>query len=275
MARGRLISATIATSESFNAMSEYARLTWCLILPHLDDHGTIEGSAAKLKALTQPLSGRTSEEIAAAVREIIDVEILDAYIVQGRVYLRAEHFDQHQINLHKRTTPRVPVVGVPKITGAEYEQAAISRKFPEVPGSSRKFPENDAPLTVSGKLPEIPGDSVERKKELNELNEGKSKALTSARERVEQFVLTDDLRAFAAEHGHDADALYPGWLNHFRSNGYKVGRNPVVDADATFRTWVLREKAERKGNGKSRAGDDARAYKPGPFAKYKADIGGK
>lgn len=139
MARGRMISGSIATSESFNAMSEWGRLTWCLMIPHLDDHGMIEGSATKLKAQTQPLSGRTVPEIAAAVREMIEEEILVAYEADGRIYLAAPSFDRHQVNLHKRTPkPKLPMPDQGrKLTGEQYEQAAISRKFPEFPGKCR------------------------------------------------------------------------------------------------------------------------------------------
>lgn len=134
-----MISASIATSESFNAMSEWARLSWCLMIPHLSDHGTIEGSATKLKAQTQPLSNRSVAEIASAVREMIDVEILTAYEVNDRLYLNAPSFDTHQVNLHKRTPkPKFPTPEEgTKLSGEEYEKLALSRKFPESPGSSR------------------------------------------------------------------------------------------------------------------------------------------
>jgi hypothetical protein len=205
MARGRMISGSIATSESFHAMSEYARLTWCMILPHLDDYGTIEGSAAKLKGLTQPLSARSVAEVAAAVREIVDVEILTAYAVDGRVYLRAPSFDRHQVNLHKRTAPKFPdPEGAEKLTGERYLEMALSRKFPEPPGKS-------VPREVN---------------EVNEVNEVKRKnsngeiadAVKSGRSKVKGRTFADDSREmqfsrhlFERICRHTPDATQPNW----------------------------------------------------------------
>ena len=241
-----MISGSIATSESFNAMSEYARLTWCMILPHLDDYGVIEGGAVKIKALTQPLTSRCVADVADAVREMIEAEILTAYVVEKRVYLRAASFEHHQVNLHKRASPRVPLTGE-VLTARQYAQTAVSRKFPDFPGTFRNLPElpgNNGKKTVSRNLPEVPGKSGEGTKELNELKELESKSFSaspikkSAEDLVESFELDDKMRDFARRRGQDADALLPDWRDHWRANGYRTKQGPVKDAAATFRRWV-------------------------------------
>ena len=98
----------------------------------------------------------------------------------------------------------------------------------------------------------------------------------SAKELVEEFQVTDEHRTFAKAHGKDADALYPRWLNHYRSNGFRVGKNPLADADASFRTWMLDEKnSDNRQANLYRGPPGAAPQRPGPFANHKPDIGGE
>lgn len=62
----------------------------------------------------------------------------------------------------------------------------------------------------------------------------------SAKELVEEFVVDEDTRAYARRFGVDADAHLDEWRDHFRGNGYKTGRNPIANAQATFRGWLRR-----------------------------------
>jgi hypothetical protein len=62
----------------------------------------------------------------------------------------------------------------------------------------------------------------------------------SAKQLVETFVITDELRAYGRSLKLDADAFYHEWLDYYRSNGYRVGKNPLADPTATFQRWLRR-----------------------------------
>jgi hypothetical protein len=143
MARGRMISTTIATSESLNAVDDDAALFFPWLVPHLDDFGSIEGSAAKLKGLVVPLrESWTPARVARAARQLVDVLTLTAFEFGGRPYLNAPNFDQHQTGLHKRTKSKYPSPeSARRLTGSEYEALALALRFANVPGDSGKFPE--------------------------------------------------------------------------------------------------------------------------------------
>jgi uncharacterized protein YdaU (DUF1376 family) len=61
----------------------------------------------------------------------------------------------------------------------------------------------------------------------------------------------EEITAYCTERGNSVDPQH--WLDHYTSNGWKVGRNPMTDWRATVRTWE-RNDVRRAGSG----GVDAR-----------------
>lgn len=51
----------------------------------------------------------------------------------------------------------------------------------------------------------------------------------------------DEVRAYAEESGHPIDA--EAFIDHYQSNGWKVGRNTMKDWKATVRNWYRRDNA--------------------------------
>ena len=242
MARGRMISATISTSETVNAMSEWARLLFCFSIAHLDDFGFMAGSPAKLKAIVMPLSERPIADFAAAVAEWIASGSHTAYLAEdGRVYLRAVKFDDYQTGLHKRTRSRFPTEGA-KLDAVGY-LAAISGKFPESPASVPEVPlqqnrteENRTEDEQKGKQAELRSD----------------KPRGSAKDLVEGLALSDELRQLGSSLSLDSDSELEQFKDRMRGNGYRTNQGPVKDAAAAFRTH-LRNAAKfartHRGNG--------------------------
>lgn len=96
-----------------------------------------------------------------------------------------------------------------------------------------------------------PSDSVspsESESEVDvEVEVEESKALAPRRrnpntgeQQVETLVVDDELRAFARERGQNADSLLEAWRLYYRSNGYKIGKNQIKDARASFQGWINR-----------------------------------
>jgi len=134
MAERRMISKSISISERVNSMSLFARLLFTWMIPHTDDFGRMTGSPMKVKALVVPMADETKEDVERALTEMVEQDLIDWYVVDGKKYIQIKNFDKHQTGLNKRTKSKYPDPkdGTPVIG---------SGNFREVPGNSEKVPE--------------------------------------------------------------------------------------------------------------------------------------
>ncbi len=126
MARGRMISKSLSTSEKFASLTdaagplaEFCQLLYPLIVAHADDFGRLQGDTFTIKHMCFPSSPRSVDDFSAALAYLNHSGMIARYEVDGKRYLQIENFDQHQTGLYKRT----------------------ASKFPEITGSSRKVTE--------------------------------------------------------------------------------------------------------------------------------------
>lgn len=118
MARGRMISKSLSTSEKFAALVEYVptiaefcHALYPLLVIHTDDFGRLQGDPFTVKALCYPASPRPLAEFSHALQALHDVTLLTWYAVDNKGFIQITVFERHQQGLHKRTRsafPRVP-----------------------------------------------------------------------------------------------------------------------------------------------------------------------
>lgn len=125
MARGRMISKSLSTSEKFAALgdaagplAEFCQTLYPLVVVHSDDFGRLQGDAFTVKHTCFPTSPRTVAEFSSALSSLSVVGLICLYQVSEKRYIQIENFDPHQSGLHKRT----------------------KSTFPEVPGIDENFP---------------------------------------------------------------------------------------------------------------------------------------
>lgn len=141
MARGRLISRTLATSGCFArlyevepALAEFAQVLYVFLVTHSDDFGREEGDAAAVKYRFHPRAPRSVDEFERALDALEAVDLITRYDADGRTFYQIRKFFDHQRGLHKRTASHFPEPPDPP-NG--------SGNFPEIPGTSgnpREFP---------------------------------------------------------------------------------------------------------------------------------------
>jgi len=126
MARGRMLSKSLSTSQRFAALygragelAEFCQSLFPLLVAHADDFGRLQGDVFTVMHQAHPSSPRTENEFSAALQALHDVRLVIWYEVGERRYLQIVDFERHQVGLHKRTKSH----------------------FPRVPGKSRKFRE--------------------------------------------------------------------------------------------------------------------------------------
>lgn len=118
MARGRMISKSLSTSEKYAALvnsagdlTEFCHALYPLIVSHADDFGRLQGDPFTVKHACYPASCRGLDEFAVGLARLQDVDLINWYVVEGKKYIQIVKFEKHQIGLHKRTKsafPRVP-----------------------------------------------------------------------------------------------------------------------------------------------------------------------
>ena len=138
MAERRMISKSISISERVNSMSLFARLLFTWMIPHTDDFGRMPGSPMKVKALVVPMADETKEDVERALTEMVEQDLIDWYVVDGKQYVQIKNFDKHQTGLHKRTKSQYPA---PEDGTPVLPTPPDSGNFREVPGNSEKVPE--------------------------------------------------------------------------------------------------------------------------------------
>lgn len=134
MARGRMVSKALSTSQKFARLhdvagkrAEFCQLLFPLLVAHADDYGRQSGDTFTVKHAVVPTSPRKETDVAFALQCLHDVGLVVWYEVDGRKYLEIVDFDKHQSGLHKRTKEMIP---------------GPSGNFREFPGDSRLREEN-------------------------------------------------------------------------------------------------------------------------------------
>jgi len=137
MARGRIISKSISTSEKVNRIlveklksrkfrqPALGPLLYTWLHPHADDFGRMDGSAYWIKYNVIPCIDISEKEIETILQCIVESELILWYDNGGsKKYIQIIGFEEHQTGLHKRTESKFP---------------GPSEKVREIPGNSGKI----------------------------------------------------------------------------------------------------------------------------------------
>jgi hypothetical protein len=127
LARGRLISKSLGSSRKFHELlrlgrklGEFCQVLFPLIIANTDDFGRMSGDAFTVKNAVLPTSQRPEADFERALQVMQEAGLITRYALDGGIYLQVNKFDEHQINLTRRT----------------------KSKFPEVPADDMKLPLN-------------------------------------------------------------------------------------------------------------------------------------
>ena len=161
MARGRMISKSLSTSEKFaelipraGPLAEFCQLLFPLMVSHTDDFGRLQGDPFTVKLVCHPSSPRPVDDFARGLELLQTVELIDWYTVNGKKYIQIQQFEPHQQGLHKRTKSRFPEI--PGNSGSieekrrelntSYIQAPV-QVLPSTACGRQKTDDDDEPLT--------------------------------------------------------------------------------------------------------------------------------
>jgi hypothetical protein len=130
MARGRMVSKALSTSQKYARLTDVAgkRAEFCqamypLLVAHADDFGRLAGDPFTVKHAVVPTSPRKEPDVEAALTALHQVGLIVWYEADGRKCIQIVDFERHQSGLHKRT-------------GSEFPDA--SGNFREIPSEGKR-----------------------------------------------------------------------------------------------------------------------------------------
>jgi hypothetical protein len=100
---GRMIRKSISDSPDFMLLSPEAAVLFCMIIPHLNSHGKLQGGPAFIKEIVCPkIPYLTNENISGLLQEISEKTDMKWFDHDGRHWIHAIHFNEHQkLNMNK------------------------------------------------------------------------------------------------------------------------------------------------------------------------------
>lgn len=114
MARGRMISITLGTSQRFaklgehKQLGEFAQCLFPLIVSWCDDFGKFSGDAFTIKHRVWPTSKRSEDVFDMAIDLMVSAGLMYRYLSEDKQVIQIVQFSTHQQGLHKRTKSKFP-----------------------------------------------------------------------------------------------------------------------------------------------------------------------
>ena len=241
MARIRTIKPEFFTSEDIVSMSPLARLFYVGLWCEADRLGRMEWKPLTFKMRYLP---GDQCDVPTLANELIERGLVVLYEVDGKKYAEIPTFTEHQvINNREAESPNPARVGHASCTRdsrveAEGKEGREGKERKE--GNGREHRREDAPT------PQNDSEKEQKPKRMKKPT-------------------VDEVREFCREHNLRMDA--EAFIAHYDSNGWKVGKNPMVDWKAAARGWAKREPDNRMHHGGSQKPriptiEEERARKP-------------
>lgn len=205
---------------------------WCFLLEYLTDCTNFEFD---YNEVTQELLAADFDVPVAELREIIDYSVKIGLLQREKGKLFSE--------AHKRRFERML-----EVRRRKAEAARQNGRKGGNPNFKKGQPNPYYPITdpVMEDNPNITEDnpsivehsSVEQRRAISK-EPPKGGKKTASRFSAPTV---DEVMAYAKEKGYNIDAQH--FVDYYTSNGWRVGRNPMKDWQATVRTWASREKTQ-------------------------------
>src|SRR5574338_805111 len=110
MARGRMISKSLSTSQRYASLhqhagklAEFSQTLYVLLVTHADDYGRLDGDVFTVKHQVFPISPRKLRDFEQALYALHQARLIRWYVIADKWYIQISEFDAHQAGLHKRT----------------------------------------------------------------------------------------------------------------------------------------------------------------------------
>jgi hypothetical protein len=212
-----------------NMPGQYPMMVFSALWGHCDKHGVFEWKPRQLQLDIIPFVWEaTGKHLGSTLEALVKHRFIKTLTDGQKMYGFIPSFEDHQrINGKEKQAPSV----FPKVE--EMQEVDIGEATGKHLGSTREATE------TTGRE----GKGIGREQE--DIKECVEKT------RNARFIPPpiEDVKAYCQERGNSVDPQK--WFDHYSSNGWKVGKNKMVDWKAAVRTWEGKENAgstKRIGN---------------------------
>ncbi len=108
MAKGRMLNKNISQSKKFNLKlkDDFHRLVYCMILPHTDRDGRLEGMPYYIKSIVFPWREDVSiKKIETALKSLDEVGLIKWYSIDDEKYIQITQFNEGQTGMRYEREP--------------------------------------------------------------------------------------------------------------------------------------------------------------------------
>jgi len=216
MSQKRMLHANIWESVQFTSLSRDARLFFIGLITIADDDGRFKANCSLLRSKIFPLDEEvTTKDVAKLLEETVNAGLISTYKIEE------ETFGVHP-NWEKYQTLR-----------ADRKKDSSIPPPPSIEAIATKRQPNDN--QVATKRPH-----KIREDKIREGNVSSADAPTPKTEtKTFKKPTLDEVTAYCGERRNRVNPQK--WYNHYESNGWRVGRNPMKDWRAAIRTWEQSE----------------------------------
>ena len=241
MARARNIKPSFFTSEQVADNCPLGRLLFIGLWTQADYKGDIEWKARTLKIQILPWDECDIKQLAINLDKS---GLIRFYSDGNNVYVNIPNFERHQ-NPHKNEREKgsdIPEYSEDRRQLVDLNTLTINPDKSRVNRNDSQSDRADSLLLIpDSPIPDcgIPHSAPEP------VPAPKSKPVKFIKPSIDQ--LTNEFRGRVADPPHEAQAF----LNHYESNGWKVGKNPMKSWPHAVTNWITRssEYATRKSAG--------------------------
>lgn len=200
----RIIKESICTSDSIDSLSWFEEVLFYRLIVSCDDFGRFDGRTAVIKNRLFPLKENlTLKNVAEAINKLARTGLVTLYEHDGRPFLLLPTWNEHQLIRAKKS------------------------KYPDPPASICKQMQTDA-----SKCPRNPIQSN------TNIYADTAEPLSTPK-----FVKpsVEEVAAYCKQRRNSVDPQR--FIDHYDSNGWKVGRTAMKDWKAAVRTWERNDKS--------------------------------
>lgn len=209
----RIIKESICTSEEINSLDDLAECFFYRLIVNCDDFGLLDARPAILKAKCYPLKSIDINCIQMLLGKLQAIGLIRLYSVDGKNFLLIKSWNKHQQVRAKRA------------------------KFP--------LPTDDYDINCNQLISDA--SNCTRNPIQSNPIQSESNPISGAKETKRPRFTKPSISEIADYCTSRSNAVNPQlFFDHYESNGWHVGKNPMRDWKAAIRTW---ETNSSGGNG--------------------------
>ncbi|MBQ8618216.1 MAG: hypothetical protein IJ418_12025 [Clostridia bacterium] len=225
----RIIKESIRTSKGVNALSDFQFRLWVYLITYVDDYGRGSADPELLKGFVFPRrKGVTEKSIADALDSLANMGMIHLYNVDGESFFCFPNWGKHQRIQTKKS------------------------RFPE-PTEENGNPRYST-VTHRDSPPESESESEFESNTNTNTNPKRARAGFAVPSQ-------EEASAYFREKG-STDAEAQKFCDFYASKGWKVGKEPMKDWQASARGWISRNKSGMYGSFKPVQQENMQRYTP-------------